>query len=207
MKLPALFLILLLPVGHAEAASCKFEKNEIDLFDKILIVRTDTVSLQSTASRLFGELIGALSSIEVAGEREGDRLFLRFRVRLSDATHRAPKDRQLRDAIYVLERAPMAIVLADDSHVKLYAEKTIRGTTYAERDGQWHVIRSTIEPRYEMHESAVADLLSEDALAIRIAVKNGDYEFATEEGYIDFGIDQPSHSDIRNIIDCLHAAG
>ena len=200
-------LALLAASASADAANCKFKKNEIDPFDKIRIMRTGWVPLQSSASRHFGELIGALSNIEVAGVREGDRLYLRFKVRLNDATQRAPMDRQLRDAIYVLQGATLAIVLADESHVDLYAEKTVRGTTRAKRDGQWYEIRSTIDQRYEMHESVIGDLMAQDALAIRMSVKNGDYSFATDEGYIDFGINKQSQSDIRNTIACLHGAG
>jgi len=198
----AIATALLLSSSSAVAAGCKYTQKEIDVFTKERMVRTDWDALHGGASRFFGEIIGALSVLEVAATREGDRRYLNFKVRVSDTTMYAPRDWELRDAIAVPKGASLTIVLADETIIELYADKTIRGTTKAKNDEGTYVVKSTITPRYVLDDVTIKALVAQEALAVRMAVSNGIFEFTSGGSHIDFGVHEKSRGGIRDAIYC-----
>jgi len=194
---------LLLSGGSAIAAGCVYKQKEIDVFTKERMVRTDWDALHGSASRFFGQMIGSLSVLDVAATREGDRRFLDFKVKLSDTTMYTPKDKELRDAIAVPKGASLTIVLADETTIEVYADKTARGNTKVKYDKGIYVVKSTLTSRYALDDVTIKALVAQEALAVRMTVSNGIFEFTSGGNHIDFGIHEKSKGGIRDVIYCV----
>jgi hypothetical protein len=199
----AIVTALLLSSSSAIAAGCKYKQKEIDVFTKERMVRTDWDALHGSASRFFGQMIGSLSVLDVAATREGDRRYLDFKVKLSDTTMYTPRDWELRDAIAVPKGASLTIVLADETAIEVYADKTVRGTTKVKYDEGIYVVKSTLTPRYALDDVTIKALVAQEALGVRMTVSNGIFEFTSGGNYIDFGIHKKSKGGIRDAIYCV----
>lgn len=194
---------LLFAALSANAAGCEFTKYETDVFTKQKMVTTDWESLQSGASSAFGQLIGALSEVSVAGVREGEQQFLSLKIKLSDATHKRPSDQDLQYAIAISKDARLWIQLADKTSVELQAERSVRGKTKSKYDDGWYVVKSTLIVRYPLNAETSTLLTQQIATDLRLAAQNGRFEFVGNSGHIDFGIHKKSVTDIQSVIGCL----
>jgi hypothetical protein len=124
----------------ANAASCKYDVNEIDLFTKEKLVQTEWQEISSEAdNELFTSKMKTnhKATLFVAGVREGDQRFVAVKLdlynkRAGQPTNKRagqPTNADLRDAFFVTKGSPLTITFADGSEIVLHAKKDVRATT------------------------------------------------------------------------------
>lgn len=191
------------------AADCKFAVNEIDPFTREQMVTTEWVSLKSGLSEALGHAVGTLRNVSAAAIREGERDYLALKLKLSDTTMYRPSDEELQYAVSVPEGAGLWVMTADQVKVQLFADKAVMGKTKAKKDDTLlaieggYLVRSTVIIRYALDEAARESLVGQPAIAIRLNLRNKNFNFGYERGRIDFGIHKKSVNDIGDVIDCL----
>jgi hypothetical protein len=174
--------------ADASAASCKFKQNEVDDFTGERLVKVDWVDMTGWASSTFNRTIGGRKDIEVAAESAGGRSLLRFRLKLSDAVQKPPKEHDLYNALYVPTGSALEITMADESKIELMVDEEVRGTNRAKYDQGSYVITSKFTVRYPLDAELAERLVNEDVVYLRLAARSHKYDFVSEQGTIEFNI-------------------
>lgn len=199
----AVLLLAMLSTSTVSAAECKYKQNETDMFTKQRVITTEWDSLKSGTSKVFGKVLGDWSDFEVGGMREGEQLFLRFKVELSDTAWHEPLDSQLKNAVLIPDGTSLTVVMADKSEVLLYAEKAVWGRTTAEPDNGVYVVRSTLVASYPLNEETAQALAAQEASHVSMTVHRTHFEFGMDGRFVELDIHDKSKGGIRDAIDCL----
>ena len=199
--------ISMLTIGlTANAAGCKYKQNEIDLFTKEKLVRTDWFDMTSWISGSFNAAIGNRHEISIAAAGEGPQNFVLVNIKLSDTTQYAPDEADMYHALFVPQGAPLIITLADESEVELHAVKEVRGTTRAKYDQGTFVISTSFSSQYRLGADAEDALTNQDVIYVRLAAHSRRYEFVSDAGTIDFKVNKKGHGAFKQTISCLQQA-
>ena len=198
---------LFLAAGSAaNAASCKFEVNEIDLFTKQHLITTEWYSMTSVMSKAMLSIKfenEETSIIHVAAVREGDQTSLALRIKVSDETNIPITNEDLRDALYVAQGSPLTITLADKSTIVLYAGKNVRGTTRSSSGGS---VNSSIVVLYPLGASELDALLEQNVRKISIAATSGRFAYLDSNGRISYKTNKKGRDRFIEALECLNKA-
>jgi len=189
----------------ANAASCKYEVDEIDLFTKQHLVTTEWYSMTSSISTLMKKRfeLDDQSKIHVAAARDGDQTSVAIKIEVSDDTGIPPSNEDLRDALYVAQGSPLTITLADDSIIELHASKSVRGTTHPSSSG---FMKSNIVVLYPLEASEVDALLNQNVSNVSMAATSGRYAYVDDKGRINFEMNRKGRDRFIEALTCLNKA-
>jgi hypothetical protein len=183
----------------ANAADCKYEKNELDKFTKIRIIETDWERLSSLPG--FFASFAAYASVRT----KGDEKFLSMKFSATEHDKYRPREYELRNRFTIAEGAPLKLLLGDGSIVEL---QSVRGVnvnarftdpgdmTYIEEyqiDSKWSV-------EYVLDESAIAALSAQDVTHMRI---EGVTKYADPyDNRFDVWLREKMAGYVRNALEC-----
>lgn len=166
--------ILLLSAGPAQASTCDYIHNTVDVFDRERRTMTSWLRLHGVVDDLQKELAGARQVIEVAGVRRGAQQFLAVKLRLRSAVAAEPSVRQLKDRFIVNGGGALAIQLADSSVINLAAAREFHGKSIASIDDP-RSIGTDAEVLYELDAPAFSALEQNPATAVLIETTANKY--------------------------------
>ena len=206
------FLVLLISISlltagaGANAASCKYKQNGADDFTGERLVKVDWVDMTGWASSTFNRTIGGRKDIEVAAESAGGRNLLKFRLKLSDAVQKPPRESDLYSALYVPTGSSLEITMADESKIELMVDEAVRGTNRAKYDQGSYVISAKFTVRYPLDAELAERLANEDVVYLRLAARSHKYDFVSAQGSIEFNINNKGQQAFSNVVGCLNQA-
>jgi hypothetical protein len=206
------FLVLLISISMltsgagANAASCKYKQNEADDFTGERLVKVDWVDMTGWASSTFKRTIGGRKDIEVAAESAGGHSLLKFRLKVSDAVQKPPKEHDLYNALYVPTGSSLEITMADESKIELMVDEEVRGTNRAKYDQGSYVITSKFTVRYPLDAELAERLVNEDVVYLRLAARSHKYDFVSGQGSIEFNINDKGQQAFKKVVGCLNQA-
>jgi hypothetical protein len=206
LALVATAISMLMIASVADAAGCKYKQNEIDLFTKEKLVKTDWFDMTSWISGSFNAAIGNRHEISIAAAGEGSQNFVLVNIKLSDTTRYAPDEMDMYHALVVPKGAALSITLADESEIELHALKEVRGTTRVKYDQGTFVISTKFTNHYRLGTDAADALTSQDVIYIRLAASSRRYEFVSDRGTIDFKVNKKGNGAFMQAISCLQKA-
>ncbi|MDH3431426.1 MAG: hypothetical protein OEQ14_15600 [Gammaproteobacteria bacterium] len=206
LAVTAIVVAMLAASVDASAASCKFKQNTIDDFTQERLVRIDWVDMTGWTSSTFKRTIGHRKDIEIAAESVGGRSLLKFRLRLSDAVRKPPRESDLYSALYVPAGSGLEMEMADESIIELVVDKEVRGTNHAKYDDGWFVVTSKFVVKYPVDDALTERLAQEDVVYLRVAAQSRNYDFVSEQGTIEFHINEKAQRAFKKVFDCLQQA-
>jgi hypothetical protein len=198
----------------ANAASCKYDVNEIDLFTKEKLVQTEWQEISSEAdNELFTSKMKTnhRATLFVAGVREGDQRFVAVKLDLYNKRAGQPTNADLRDAFFVTKGSPLTITFADGSEIVLHAKKDVRATTrngivIDSVDGNQNYITSKITVDYAIEADEIDTLTSKQLTLVSVAADVGRYRFVDDNGQIDFDMSKRKSKKTNKLLACLEEA-
>lgn len=201
------FTVALLAAGStANAASCKYTVDEVDLFTNVKLVATKWYSMTSAMSSAFKILVDNRTSVSVAAMAEGESNFIAIKLRLNDGVGSEPSNEELRDALLVEKGAQLMITLADESELVLYARKTVKGITRYGTSGGTPVVESNIVVLYPVEADDIEALLNQDVSFVSLAATNSRFTFADSDGHISFKMNRKGRGRFTEALACLEKA-
>jgi hypothetical protein len=192
--------------ADAGTASCKYKQNEADDFTGERLVKVDWVDMTGWASSTFKRTIGGRKDIEVAAESAGGRSLLKFRLKVSDAVQKPPRENDLYNALYVPHGSSLEITMADESIIELMVDEDVRGKSRAKWDDGWYVVTSKFTVRYPLDAELAERLVDEDVVYLRLAAQSHKYDFVSDQGSIEFNINNKAQQAFRKVVGCLQQA-
>ncbi len=196
MKAPVLLAIVILGISStANAAKCKFAKDEVDPFTEVKTLQTKWDQLTSTWMADSREIDGWISVLS-----RGDWVTLWVKLDYTVKPKKKPTDEQLRNRIVVLEGAPLLILMEDDSIVELTPTHEVRKDAYAvapwdhPMDTDKWTMRAAANIEYALPPEAIAALKAQKATDLRITA--ADREF-------DIEVHKKSRTDFQNALACM----
>jgi len=190
-----LAFVSVLMAQPADAADCKYSKDKVDPFTKVYTRETKWKQLTSSWMANQREIDGW-----VAADSIGDQSRLWIKLDHTTKTKIDPSEYELEDAIVVLEGAPLYILMADESVVKLLAEKEVRKNAYdiAPEDNEFetskYTVRAAATIKYLLDAAAIEALGSQSASNLRITAADRNFDIKFNKKSID---------DIKNTILCI----
>jgi hypothetical protein len=185
--LTALLAIAILVGGqNADAADCKYQVNSTDKFTKVLTQRTKWNALMhgfSVSRRAHSPFISAVS---IDGEAE-----LQLKIETFIQQKEEPGIIELEDIIYVLEGAPLLIMMEDGSITTLLATTEVRNDAYVPApedkpiDTNLYWIKATTVITYALDADIMKALASQPATKIRVTMANDNLDFEIHKGSIE----------------------
>ena len=200
----AITVAFLVVSSAADAASCKYKVNEVDLFTQQKLVATEWYSMTSAMSSAFKILVNNRTSVSVAAVSEAELKFIAVKLKLNDGAHNKPSNEDLRDAILVEEGSPLTIIFADESEVVLFARKTVRGTTRHGLSGGQGVVESNLVVQYALESGDIDALLGQDVSFMSMAAVGGRFAFVGSNGQIKFEMNRKGRDRFSEALTCLN---
>jgi hypothetical protein len=196
MKVPVLLAIVILGISStANAAKCKFAKDEVDPFTEVKTLQTKWDQLTSTWMADSREIDGWISVIAV-----DDYVALWLKLDYTVKPRSEPSDASLKNVIVIPEGAPLLILMPDDSIIELPAVREVRADAYAvapwdhPMDVNTWTVRAAANIKYAMPPEAIAALKAQDATDLRITAANRGF---------DIEIHKKSRTDFQNAFACM----
>jgi hypothetical protein len=176
----------------ALAADCVFETDRVDPFTQRAVVVTDWEEMTKDVSNKFKHPKGFISA-----RRDGNQKTLAIRMRTwskSSPFQRnvpgpRPSDGYLYNALVADEGSKLLLLLADETIVELYTDRTIRGISDSAgvASSEWdsmsritwdtYDIRGIITLRYPLDDDAYTALSSYPVKNIRLSTNGRDHDF------------------------------
>ena len=186
-------LVLLALVGpqDAAAAGCKYQTNDTDKFTKVVTRWTKWNELMNGWSRNFREYSPIISVHSFDGD-----VHLLLKIEYFLQKSKPPADIATEDVIYVLEAAPLLIMMADDSVTQLHAISESRTNAHVgQQDDQgMYFTTAAAVIKYALDEESIKALSSQPAMKLRLTMANGD---------LNFDVHKKSVDDLRLAIQCV----
>ena len=198
--------MLLFSGSAADAASCKYKDNHIDLFTKEKLVATEWYSMTSAMSAAFKIVTQNRASLSVAAVGEGNLRFIAVKLKMNDGSSKRPSNEDLYDALFVEEGSPLTITLADQSELVLHARKSVRAASRISTNTSPWVVESNIVVHYALNDDAISALASQDASIVSVAAIGGRYEFVDSNGQISFELNRKGRDRFTEAVSCLNKA-
>jgi hypothetical protein len=196
MKAPVLLAMVILGISStANAAKCKFAKDEVDPFTEVKTLQTNWDQLTSTWMADSREIDGWISVLA-----RGDWVTVWVKLDYTVKPRNEPSDHDLKNVIVIPEGAPLLILMADDSIVELKPTHEIRKDAYAvapwdnPMDVNTWTVRAAANIEYALPPEAIAALKAQKATDLRITA--ADREF-------DIEVHKKSRTDFQNALACM----
>ena len=191
-----LAFVLILTAQSAEAADkCKYSKDKADPFTKVHTRVTKWKQVTSTWMAESREIDGW-----IAADSIDDKYRLLIKLDYTTRTKMDPSEYEFEDAIVVLEGAPLYVLMADESVVKLLAEKEVRKDSYDVSPEEYgfdtsdYRVRAVATIHYLLDAAAMEALSSQSATNLRITAENRNF---------DIEFNKKSFDDIKDTILCI----
>jgi len=196
MKKPALLAIAMLAISStADAAKCKFAKDETDPFTEVKTLQTKWDQLTSTWMADSREIDGWISVVAV-----DDYVALWLKLDYTVKPRSEPSDASLKDVINIPEGAPLLILMPDDTIIELPAVREVRADAYKlapwdhPMDVNTWTKRAAANIKYALPPEAREALKAQDATDLRITAANRNF---------DIEIHKKSRTDFQNAFACM----
>ena len=199
MKSLIVLLVTFLALATAQdaaAAGCKYQENVTDKFTKVVTRWTKWNELMNGWSRNFRPFSPIISAHSVDGD-----VHLLLKIEHFTQKTREPAAIEIEDIIYVLEGAPLLIMMADDSIVELASMSEVRTDAYVVTPGEQHAAdsnmyhtRASAVIKYTLDEETVKALSSQPAIKLRLTMANKE---------LDFEVHKKSVDDVRTALECV----
>lgn len=193
----SLFAIAVLLSGqNAVAAGCKYQVNSTDKFTQVLTQWTKWNALMHGFSQSLRDHSPFISVYSVDGEAE-----LQLKIESFTQQMKEPGLIELDDYIYVLEGAPLLVMMADGTVTKLLAKNEVRNDAYVVApedntsvDTNLYWIKATTVIKYALDADIKKALASQPATKIRLTMANSN---------LDFEIHKKSLDDFKLAVQCI----
>jgi len=192
---PFLLAAVLLGSATADAAKCKFAKDETDPFTEVKTQQTKWDQLTSTWMADSREIDGWISVIAV-----DDYVALWVKLDYTVKPRSEPSKDSLKSVINIPEGANLLILMPDDTIIELPAVREVKADAYAlapwdhPMDVNTWTVRAAANIKYAMPAEAIAALKAQDPTDIRISAANRDF---------DIEIHKKSRTDFKNAFACM----
>jgi hypothetical protein len=188
-----LILAVLALVGGQEAAAagCKYQEDVTDKFTKVVTRWTKWNELMNGWTRNFREYSPIISVHSFDGD-----VHLLLKIEYFLQKSKAPADIETENVIYVLEAAPLLIMMADESVTELRSVSEARTDAHVgqrEDQGMYFTTAAAVI-KYALDEETIKALSSQPAMKLRLTMANKDLDFDVHEKSID---------DLRSAIQCV----
>ena len=183
--------------GQSVAAEkCKYQENVTDKFTKVVTRWTKWNELMNGWTRNFRDYSPIISVHSFDGDVQ-----LRLKIEYFVQKSEEPAGIDLEDVIYVLEDAPLLIMMSDKSVTRLTAMTEVRTDAYVIPPEEQHTQESNMYYRkasavikFALDEEAMKTLASQPATKLRLTMANKD---------LDFDVHKKSVDDLRSAIQCV----
>ena len=195
-----LAIVILTNGQNTHAADCKFQVNSTDKFTKVLTQRTKWNALMHGLSVSRRDHSPFISILSIDGDAE-----LQLKIETFIQQKEEPSLVELEDIIYVLEGAPLQIMMEDRSITTLTAKHEVRNDAYVPSSGDKPVdtelywIKATTVIKYALNADVMKALTSQPATKIRVTMANDDN--------LDFEIHKKSFGDFKTAVECIDRRG
>jgi hypothetical protein len=183
----ALLAIAILVGGqNADAAGCKYQVNSTDKFTKVLTQRTKWNALMHGFSVSLRAHSPFISVFSIDGEAE-----LQLKIETFIQQKEEPGIIELEDIIYVLEGAPLLVMMEDGSITTLLAKTEVRNDAYVPApedksiDTDLYWIKATTVITYALDADIMKALTSQPATKIRVIMANDNLDLEIHKGSIE----------------------
>jgi len=202
----ATIIAFLVISSAADAASCKFKVNEVDLFTKQKLVATEWYSMTSAMSSAFKILVADRTSVSVAAMSEGDQNFIAIKLKFNDGVYNEPSNEDMRDALLVEKGSQLVIILEDESQIVLEARKTVRGVTRFGDVGGNPVVESNVVVHYPVGDEDIEALLEQNAGFVIVSATAGRFAFLDSNSQANFKMNRKGRDRFTEALTCLSKA-
>ncbi len=175
----------------AAAAGCKYQANDTDKFTKVVTRWTKWNELMNGWTRNFREYSPIISVHSFDGD-----VHLLLKIEYFLQKSEPPADIATEDVIYVLEAAPLLIMMADESVTELHAMSEARTDAHVgqrEDQGMYFTTAAAVI-KYALDEETIKALSSQPAMKLRLTMANKD---------LDFDVHKKSVDDLSSAIQCV----
>lgn len=192
------FLAIVTPVGaqNAAAADCKYQENVTDKFTKVVTQWTKWNELMNGWTRNFRDYSPIISVHSVDGNVQ---LLLKIEYFIQES--KEPAGIEIEDVIYVLEGAPLLIMMADKSVTELLSMSEVRTDAYVvppeeqhSHDSNMYYTKAVAVIKYALDDETMKALSSQPAKKLRLTMANKN---------LDFDVHKKSVDDIRSALKCV----
>lgn len=192
------FLAIVTPVGaqNAAAADCKYQENVTDKFTKVVTQWTKWNELMNGWTRNFRDYSPIISVHSVDGNVQ---LLLKIEYFIQES--KEPAGIEIEDVIYVLESAPLLIMMADKSVTELLSTSEVRTDAYVippeeqhSHDSNMYYTKAVAVIKYALDDETMKALSSQPAKKLRLTMANKN---------LDFDVHKKSVDDIRSALKCV----
>lgn len=181
---------------NAAAADCKYQENVTDKFTKVVTRWTKWNELMNGWTRNFRDYSPIISVHSFDGDVQ---LLLKIEYFIQES--KEPAGIEIEDVIYVLEGAPLLIMMADKSVTKLLSMSEVRTDAYVvppeeqfSHDSNMYFTKAAAVVKYALDEETMKALSSQPAIKLRLTMANKD---------LDFDVHKKSVDDLRSAIQCV----
>jgi len=191
---PFLLAVVLLGGATANAAKCKFAKDETDPFTEVRTLQTKWDQLTSTWMADSREIDGWISVIAV-----DDDVALWLKLDYTVKPRSEPEDHKLKNVIHIAEGAPLLILMPDDSIIELPAVREVKADAYKlapwdhPMDVNTWTVRAAANIKYALSPETIAAINAQNPTDIRITAVNR---------HFDIEINKKSRTDFQNAFAC-----
>jgi len=180
-------MLVLASGQNAAAADCKYQENVTDKFTKVVTRWTKWNELMNGWTRNFREYSPIISVHSLDGDVQ---LLLKIEYFIQGT--KEPVDIEIEDVIYVLEAAPLLIMMADKSVTKLLSMGEVRTDAYVvppeeqrSVESNMYYTRAAAVIKYALDEETMKALSSQSATKLRLTMANKDLDFDVHEKSVD----------------------
>ena len=191
-----LAIVTLVGAQNAAAADCKYQENVTDKFTKVVTRWTKWNELMNGWTRNFRDYSPIISVHSFDGNVQ-----LRLKIEYFIQESKEPAGIEIEDVIYVLEGAPLLIMMADKSVTELLSMSEVRTDAYVvppeeqhSHDSNMYYTKAVAVIKYALDEETMKSLSSQPAIKLRLTMANKD---------LDFDVHKKSVDDLRSAIKCV----
>ena len=191
-----LAIVTLVGAQNAAAADCKYQENVTDKFTKVVTQWTKWNELMNGWTRNFRDYSPIISVHSVDGNVQ---LLLKIEYFIQES--KEPAGIEIEDVIYVLESAPLLIMMADKSVTELLSTSEVRTDAYVippeeqhSHDSNMYYTKAVAVIKYALDDETMKALSSQPAIKLRLTMANKD---------LDFDVHKKSVDDIRSALKCV----
>jgi len=188
--------LVLAGAQNAAAADCKYQENVTDKFTKVVTRWTKWNELMNGWTRNFRDYSPIVSLHSFDGNVQ-----LLLKIEYFIQKSKEPTSIEIEDVIYVLESAPLLIMMADKSVTELLSMSEVRTDAYVippeeqhSHDSNMYYTKAVAVIKYALDGETMKALSSQPAIKLRLTMANKD---------LDFDVHKKSVDDIRSALKCV----
>lgn len=195
----------LLTSAAVDAASCKYEQNEIDSFTKEKIVTTKWISMSNVLGRAFKKMADQQKKIAVAATRDGDENFITFKINMSRSTPYRPSQSKLRNALWIPRESRLTVTMSDESMTDIFTVKDARGDTHSSYDDSSYLIATGIIVQFQLDDDEFSELTEQGISHLEFEANSGGAGFSND-GSLTFKVGRKGRDALQRALNCVDQA-